>query len=135
MWRFAPGVKFGKTVKVEKEGVGGGEFEVGGQGFGDFEQVVQGAGFGFGVAREDEQLWASGEGTGDRETGLQMEGDGATVEGENGDVVVGFLGRGDGTGKAALFRLVTEKGFEREGREVKCQVRSAKCRGGSVATR
>ena len=107
---------------VEEEGVGGGEFEVGGDGFGELEEVAEGVGFGVGVAGEDEELGAAGEGTGDGEAGFEAEGGGAAVEGEDGDAAVGFLGGGDGTGKAALFRLVAEKGFEGEGWEMEGEV-------------
>jgi len=111
--------------EVEGEGVGGGEFEVGGDGFGEFEEVAEGLGFGVGVAREDEEWGAAGEGASDGEAGFEMAGGGAAVEGEDRDAAVGFFGGGDGAGEAPLFRVVAEKRFEWEGWEVEGEVHDA----------
>jgi hypothetical protein len=120
--RVALRLEFGGATQIEGEGVGGGEFEVGGEGFGEFEEVVQGLGFGVGVAWEDEKFRATGEGPGDGEAGLEPEGGGTAVEGEDRDAVVGFLGGGDATGKVALFRVVAEKRFEGERWEMEGEV-------------
>ena len=111
------------AAEVEGEGIEGGEFEVGGEGFGELEEILECGGFGLGRAGEDEKIGAAGEGAGDGKSGGEVKGGGAAVAGEEGGAVVFvFEGGDDGAGEETLFRLVAEKGFQGERGEVEGEV-------------
>ena len=83
----------------EKNGVGGGEFEVGGKGAGEGEEFVTEENFVVGVGGEDLEFGATGECAGGGDAGVELVAVGGGVEdGEEGLLAGGggFLGEGEG---------------------------------------
>ena len=83
----------------EKDGVGGGEFEVGGEGAGEGEKFVTEEDFVVGIGGEDFELRAAGEGAGGGDAGVELVLVGGGVEdGEEGLLAGGggFVGEGEG---------------------------------------
>lgn len=68
--------------EVEEEGVRGGLFEVGGEGFGEGEDFFLGGFEGGGVRGEEVEVGAAGEATGGGESGVDFEGAGGGIDGE-----------------------------------------------------
>jgi hypothetical protein len=117
---------FGRAGEVENEGVVVGDFEIGGEGFGERDEFVEELGFGFGLLRKDFQMGATDEGTAERPAGFDAGEAGGVVDGEEGDFGFGVLaihaGVDDGGGHRAQFRLNAEGGehfkiWEMEGGE------------------
>lgn len=104
------------ATEVEDEGVGGGEFEIGGEGFGHLEEIVEDVGFSLGIAVEEAQLRAAGERAGGGLAGVDAVAPGGAVgvDDRGGAAIDG--GGEDGAGVPALLRMVAEEGFEGEAR-------------------
>lgn len=106
----------------QQDGVGGGQLEVGREGLGELEEVAAGEELRFGIALENLEFRATGEGPGDRQPGCEPETGCAAVAVPERRVFPGRGRREQGAGGLALLRPVPEQRLQGEVGEMEGEV-------------